>query len=117
MLVEIEPPLVRQARGSGEEVVSRLVLATRHEGYTLFPVFPIRKRPLSVYIYIVRLLDESGITSGWFGETEVEHISWGVLFRDREDAEREVLSARESLAWGRGFMDLGDDGKPLEPAE
>ena len=56
MLVEIEPPLVRQARGSGEEVVSRLVLATRHEGYTLFPVFPIRKRPLSVYIYIVRWL-------------------------------------------------------------
>jgi len=118
MLVEIEPPLVWQVRSSTEEVIGRLVLATRHEGETLYPVFrvlPIRKWGLCVYV--VRLLDESNITSGWIREWEVELIAWGSVFRNREDAERAVLSHARAVEEGLRFMGLGADGKPLGPAK
>jgi len=116
MLVEIEPPLVRRARGSTEEVTRRLVLATRHVGHTLFPI-----DEWPSYVYIVRLLDESAIASGVFREAQVELISWGVLFRNRKGAEREALSyaqaAEESVALERRLLGLGEDGKPLGPAK
>ena len=116
MLVEIEPPLVRRARGSTEEVTRRLVLATRHVGHTLFPI-----DEWPSYVYIVRLLDESAIASGVFREAQVELISWGVLFRNRKGAEREALSyarlAAESVALERRLLGLGEDGKPLGPAK
>jgi hypothetical protein len=56
MLVGVEPPVIGQPYGLGSEDVYYLLLATKWEGHSLYPV---SKWPTSVYV--LRLLDESAI--------------------------------------------------------
>jgi hypothetical protein len=66
MLVSIEPPLIGQQFGLGGHDVSRLIIAPRHRGVSLFPI---SEWPVHVHVFIPELLDELG--------PELTKRSWG----------------------------------------
>jgi hypothetical protein len=81
MLVAIEPPVIGQPYGLGEEDIYHLLLATRLQGQGLFPV---SQWPASVYV--VRLLNKSVLQQEEFDNAQTQLIDWGVLHRTFEDA-------------------------------
>jgi hypothetical protein len=81
MLVAIEPPVIGQPYGLGREDIYQLLLATRHQGQTLFPV-----SEWPAHVYVVRILDKSVLDQEEFGASQTEIIEWGVLHRTYEDA-------------------------------
>lgn len=91
MLVKIDPPIIGQPYGLGDKNINTVILATRHKGYTLFPV---TKWP--AFVYVIRILDESIISTGRFVTEQVEMILWGVLYRTRSEAEAFLNPAQKS---------------------
>lgn len=81
MLVAIEPPVIGQPYGLGGKDIYYLLLATRHQGQTLFPV-----SEWPAHVYVVRLLDNSTLDQQEFDHAKTELIDWGVLHRTYEDA-------------------------------
>lgn len=81
MLIEIEPPLIGQGFGLGGADITRLIISTRHQGETLFPI---TAWPTSVYV--ARILDENVIKVRAFGREQVELIAWAMIFGTREEA-------------------------------
>jgi hypothetical protein len=81
MLVAIEPPVIGQPYGLGGEDIYYLLLATRFQGQTLFPI---SEWPPSVYV--VRLLNKSIIDQREFDYTQTQLIDWGVLYPTYADA-------------------------------
>ncbi|MBE7539803.1 MAG: hypothetical protein HS122_15515 [Opitutaceae bacterium] len=81
MLIEIEPPLIGQSFGRGGEDITRLIISTRHQGETLFPI---TTWPASVYV--ARILDENVIEARMFKREQVELIAWAMIFSTRDEA-------------------------------
>jgi hypothetical protein len=82
MLVEIEPVLLGQPFGLGGKDISRLILSTRHQGYTLYPV-----TEWPSHVYVARILDETVLQTLSFTKVQVELIAWALIFRTVEEAE------------------------------
>jgi hypothetical protein len=80
LLVEIDPPLIGQRFGRGAEDIHVLVLATRHEGQSLFPV---SEWPLYVHVALARR-DLAGAAN--VAEGDLQLIGWGEIYRTEEDA-------------------------------
>lgn len=80
LLVEIAPPLLGQKYGLGDKDISQLILATRHQGDT---VFPVTEWPAHVYVF--RILDESLLRQEVFEAHQVEMITWAIIFRSLSD--------------------------------
>lgn len=74
LLVDITPPLIGQEYGLGEKDITKLILATRHQGVTLFRV---TEWPAHVYVY--RILDEAILRQEVFEANQVEMIMWGIV--------------------------------------
>ena len=84
LLVRIDPPVIEQKYGLGGDDVHELVLATRHEGQSLFPV---SEWPL--YVHVARpLRDLSRDDIQSIGNQDIEIIGWGEIYEDEEDAKR-----------------------------
>jgi hypothetical protein len=81
MLVEVEPPLIGQDHGQGALNISQLVLSSRYQGDTLYPI-----GQWPCHVYIARILDESISETLYFTKEQVEIIAWGMIFRTIEDA-------------------------------
>jgi hypothetical protein len=81
MLVGIEPVLDGQRFGLGAIDVDRLIISTRVEGQTLFPI---SQWPAPVYV--ARILDDTVLSSKEFTRQQVELIAWGMLFRTPDEA-------------------------------
>ena len=88
MLVTIDPPLIGQAFGLGGRNIDPLILSTRHEGHTLFPV-----DEWPAYVYVARFLDDSALERRQFSQSDVELIAWGQIFRTFDEA---VIAAKKS---------------------
>jgi hypothetical protein len=86
MVVEISPPLIGQPFGLGGQDICRLVLATRHQGHTLFPI-----DEWPAHVYVTRLRDGEVAVPGFVAPEQIELIAWGQLFPNYEEAEREAL--------------------------
>jgi hypothetical protein len=80
MLIEIEPPLDGQRFGRDSDI-SSLIVSSRHQGQTLFPV-----SEWPSYVYVARILDSAVLSSRTFTGDQVELIAWGVLFRTWDEA-------------------------------
>lgn len=80
MLVDIEPVLRGQSFGLGGQNISRLILSTRHQGYTLYPV-----TEWPSHVYVARILDESVLETLFFTKEQVELIAWAIIFRTMEE--------------------------------
>lgn len=81
MLIEIEPPLIGQRYGLGGRDITHLIIATRHQGFTLFPI-----TEWPSYVYIFRVLDETIIGETSFTPNQVEMIAWGMIYRMLDEA-------------------------------
>ena len=75
MLVEIDPPLVGQKYGLGDQDVTILVLSTRQRGATLFPI-----GAWPCHVYIARVLDDAVLRQPAFCGDQVALIGWGTIF-------------------------------------
>ena len=87
MLIEIKPELPGQLFDVGDSNITQLIISTRHEGYTLYPI---TEWPVSVYV--TRILDESIFNTLFFTENQIELIAWGMIFRTLEEA---IANARK----------------------
>jgi hypothetical protein len=82
MLVEIQPALLGQPFGLGDRDISQLLLSTRYQGYTLYPI---TKWPCPVYV--ARVLDDTILQTLSFTKEQVELIAWATIFRTIQEAE------------------------------
>ena len=75
MLVEIQPSLIGQCFGLGARDISQLILSSRIEGDTLFPI---TRWPLCVYA--ARIVDDSILETRVFRPEQVEYITKAYLY-------------------------------------
>jgi hypothetical protein len=81
MLIEINPALIGQSFGLADKNITQLIISTRLEGYTLYPI---TRWPVPVYVS--RILDEAILATLLLKENQVELIAWGMIFRTLEAA-------------------------------
>ena len=81
MLVEIDPPLIDQSFGLGGIDVTTLLLATRHQGWSLFPV-----KEWPTHVYVARIVDPKLLEATVFTRDQVQLIAWGMVFDDLQEA-------------------------------
>jgi hypothetical protein len=81
MLIAVEPPVIGQPFGLGGNDIYWLVLGTRWQGQTLFPV-----SEWPAHVYVLRLLSDSVLPQHEFDEHQTQLIHWGVLYRNYDDA-------------------------------
>ena len=81
MIVRIAPPLTGQLFGLGGNDISVLLLSSRHEGFTLFPI-----NEWPSYVYVARIVDEEVLKSSSFTSEQVQYIAKGTLYSSFNDA-------------------------------
>ena len=81
MKIAIEPPLIGQPFGLGQNDISELLIAARWKGFSLYPV---NQWPLSVYV--IRIIDPSILQEKYFRKDQVQLIAWAMLYKTRLDA-------------------------------
>jgi hypothetical protein len=84
LLVRVDPPISGQRYGLGGQNIDRVVLATRHEGESLFPI-----SSWPVFVHVARLLREPK-----HGDTltreDLEEIGWAELYQTEEAARKAI---------------------------
>jgi hypothetical protein len=90
MLIEIDPPLDGQRFGLGGTDVTSLIISSRHQGQTLYPI-----SEWPSFVYVARILDDTAPRSDAFTRDQVELIAWGTLFRTLEEASEHAERFRE----------------------
>jgi hypothetical protein len=81
MLVEIEPLLIGQPFGLGNQDIEYLILSTKHSGFTLYP-----PTEWPSHVYVTRILDDSILKTLSFTKDQVELLTWGMIFPTLEEA-------------------------------
>src|SRR5262249_8222046 len=84
LLVKIDPPIVGQRYGLGERNIDRVVLATRHEGWSLFSI-----SSWPVFVHVARLLREP-LEGDTLTKGDLEEIAWAEIYKTEEDARLSV---------------------------
>jgi hypothetical protein len=84
MLIEVDPPVIGQQFGLGDQDVTELIISTRHKGFTLFPV-----TEWPSHVYVTRMLDQFVAQTLVFTGDQVELIGWAEIFLTRAEAEKE----------------------------
>lgn len=82
MLVEIEPVLLGQSFGLRDQDISCLILSTRYQGCSLFPV-----TAWPAHVFVARVLDKAILQTLSFNKDQIELIAWAKIFRTFEEAE------------------------------
>jgi hypothetical protein len=80
LLIKIDPPLIGQPFGLGANDIDEVIVATRLEGVSLFPI---ERWPVDVYV--VRLLVASEAKETVMAD-EMELIAWAELYPTEEHA-------------------------------
>ena len=78
-----EPPVIGQACGLGGEDMYHLLLATRWQGQTLWPI-----SQWPTHTYLLRPLSKSAVDQMEIEENQAKLIDWGELHRTYEQANR-----------------------------
>jgi len=84
MLIAIEPTILGQQYGLGDRNITELIISTRHQGFSLFPV---SHWPCD--IYVARILDDTIVQTRVFGRDQVELIGWATIFQAFDEARAE----------------------------
>lgn len=86
LLIRIDPPLIGQKYGLGGRDIDNVIVATRHKGYTLFPV-----AEWPVYVHVARLLVDLPESRSELQATEFESIAWAELYKTEDDARNKTM--------------------------
>ena len=81
LLVRVDPPLIGQEYGLGSRDIDSVIVATRHKGYTLFPI-----NEWPVYVHVARSLIEHPELREQIEPAELELIAWAALNRKEDQA-------------------------------
>jgi hypothetical protein len=82
LLIRIDPPLIGQPYGMGGRDIDQVIVATRHEGASLFPI-----RDWPVFVHVARPLIEHPEQRDHVAFYEMQNIIWGELYKTQQDAE------------------------------
>jgi hypothetical protein len=85
MLIEVDPPVIGQEYGLGDQNITELIISTHFSGFTLFPI-----TEWPSHVNIGRMLDQSVAQTLVFTRGQVELIGWAMIFPTRAEAEEEV---------------------------
>jgi hypothetical protein len=86
LLVRIDPPLPGREHGLQGRDINVVLVATRHQGASLFPI---TKWP--VYVHVARLLVDDPERLVQLQEHEFKSVAWAELYRTEEDARLKVM--------------------------
>jgi len=75
LLIKIDPPIIGQLYGLGDQDIDKVIVATRHEGFSLFPI---TKWP--VYVHVARLLIDNPESREKIYSKEIKEIGWAELY-------------------------------------
>ncbi|MGB8222784.1 MAG: hypothetical protein WCF10_09355, partial [Polyangiales bacterium] len=92
MLVKIDPPLIGQSFGLGGNDVTTLLLSTRHQGFSLYPV-----TEWPTYVYVTRIADPRVLEAESFTPEQVQLIAWGEIFADLHEAANRAQELESEL--------------------
>jgi hypothetical protein len=81
LLVKIDPPLLGQKYGQGNRDINLVLVATRHQGASLFPI-----NEWPVFVHIARLLIDHPELRDTLRDDEFETVAWGELYLTEENA-------------------------------
>ena len=85
VLVSIDPPLIGQVYGLGGRDIHHVIVATRHQGDSLFPI-----EEWPAFVHVARLLvpfeGQDAIRVD-----EMESIAWGELYETEEAARDKAM--------------------------
>ena len=75
MLCEVEPPIVGQPYGLGSQDIHRIVIASRHAGYSLFAI-----NEWPAYVHVARLIHNLSDDKLVVAEKDIESIGWAEIY-------------------------------------
>lgn len=75
MLCEIDLPIVGQPYGLGGQDIHRIVIASRHSGYSLFAI-----NDWPVYVHVARLTRNLSDDKFVIAENDIKSIGWGEVY-------------------------------------
>ena len=78
LLCDIQPALIGQHYGLGSKDIKQLVLATRHQGYSLFPI-----SEWPAYVHVALPLSDIDMND-YIREADIKLIAWGELYQDKD---------------------------------
>jgi hypothetical protein len=81
LLIRIDPPLIGQHYGLGGHDIDFVIVATRHEGATLFPI-----TTWPVYVHVARLLIDLPEDVSELHDHDFQSIAWAELYKTEKDA-------------------------------
>ena len=81
LLIKINPPLLGQKYGLGDNDINFVVVATRHQGGSLFPI-----NQWPVYVHVAILLMDYSTIVGILQDDQIKPIAWAELYLTEEDA-------------------------------
>ena len=81
LLIRIEPPLLGQKYGLGGRDIDLVLVATRHQGASRFPI-----SEWPVYVHVARPLINAPEARETIHPNEYQSIAWGELYRTEDDA-------------------------------
>ncbi len=85
MLVELDPPVNGQDFGISEDI-KRVVLSSRHEGDSLFPV-----KEFPCFVFITTSLVEDITACERITNSDLQILAWGELYRTASDADAHIF--------------------------
>jgi hypothetical protein len=86
LLVKIDPPLPGQKYGLQGRDIDVVLVATRHQAASLFPI---TRWP--VYVHVARLLVDDPERLMQLQEYEFKSVAWAELYRTEKDARLKVM--------------------------
>jgi len=75
LLVSIDPPIIGQKHGLGDKDIDQIILATRHQGDSFFPI---KNFPLPVHV--ARILIDNPQDKDFIHNYEMKLIAWAEIY-------------------------------------
>lgn len=88
MWINVSPPVIGQQFGLGDQDLHDLLIATRHSGFTLFPI-----SEWPSYVFICQIISRKILTESKFTEKDIEMIAWGEIYRNQQEADKAIMSS------------------------
>ena len=83
MLCEIDPPFIGQRYGLGGRDINRIVLASRHQGSTLFPI-----EEWPAYVHVARLTVDLAEGEFSLSRDDCRSMIWGEVYKNQRGPSR-----------------------------
>lgn len=86
LLVRVNPPILGRVKGQSIHLLDLVLVATRHEGRSLFPI-----TEWPVFVFVARPLVGDPQLRDHLRADETQLIAWAELYRTEEDARGKAM--------------------------